>query len=56
MYPKEIKHIKVKLVLDIHKPLKLGMYTTCIDIRYERILMFFYSCGIIGHNKDYCKK
>lgn len=61
-YPEKETLVKVKVMLDVNKPIKPGLCmgnhmeeTTWLDFRYERLPAFCFNCGIIGHLEDVCK-
>lgn len=63
IFPKKVTLIKAKLCFNIKKSLKPDVHigikkegNTWIDFRYEKIHMFCFSCGIIGHNEEFSPK
>ncbi|KAL3643388.1 hypothetical protein CASFOL_014203 [Castilleja foliolosa] len=55
------KSIRMQVEIDIQKPLKSALTFSCsgrpklqIGIRYERLIDFCYSCGLIGHKLANC--
>lgn len=62
-YPKKDTLIKIKILHDINNHIKPRMYisnikdeSSWIDFRYEKLLMFCFNYGIIGHNEEFCTK
>lgn len=54
--------VKVNVKISTISLIKTIMYIgskasgkTWIDFRYEKLLMFFFICGIMRHNEDHCK-
>jgi hypothetical protein len=61
-YPKDKLIIKIKVNLEIHKPIKAGIHIGSvedgvhwIDFRYEKLPHFCFTCGLIGHIEANCK-
>lgn len=60
-YPNKATIVKTKILFDSRKTLQLGVYldgvkdgTTWVDFKYEKIHLFCFNYGIIGHSKDLC--
>lgn len=57
---KEGRHVKLLVAMDLTKPLVRGTtlkynQTECwIDFKYERLPIFCFYCGILGHNEKGC--
>lgn len=54
--------IKVRIKIIVEKPIKLGLYrgsiangVNLIDFFYEKLPMFYFKYGIIGHNEKHCQ-
>lgn len=55
--------MKIRVLLDITKPLectkkirKEGGDEKIINFKYERLSLFCYLCGFLGHTEDFCSK
>lgn len=53
--------VKVKVLFDVTKPLKSRIsisdkkeVASWIEFRHEKLPMFFYNCGIVGRNDEFC--
>lgn len=62
VYEMPNRSIIVKVKISIHNPIKFGLYigskesgVSWVDFRCEKLHMFNFLCGIIGHNEDHCK-
>lgn len=60
--PQWVIIVKFSINIDILNPIKRGMcigsYTNkifWIDFNYEKLLMFYFQCGTIGHSDKQCK-
>lgn len=60
-FPDKAKAVKVKVLHDISKPLRAGMYIgnevdgiTWLDFRFENLPLFCFNCGLVGHKEDLC--
>lgn len=60
-YPNKATIVKTKILFDSRKTLQLGVYLdgvkdgiTWVDFKYEKIHLFCFNYGIIGHSKDLC--
>ena len=56
-------YMRVRVLLDVRKPLKPGMKLkkpggawVWVRFLYEKLLSFCFACGIIGHNGRFCEK
>ncbi|CAJ2627958.1 unnamed protein product [Trifolium pratense] len=61
-YPKNKLIVKIKVNLEIYKPIKAGIHIRSvkdgvhwIDFRYEKLPHFCFTCGLIGHIETNCK-
>jgi len=61
-FPDNAKVVKVKILFDINHPIRAGMYigndedgATWVDFRYENLPMFWFGCGLVGHNVENCR-
>lgn len=58
----EHQHLKIQVDIDLTKPLHRGTmlkYTQSkcwIEFQYEQLPMFYFYCGLIGHNEKSCSK
>ncbi|XP_042505657.1 uncharacterized protein LOC122082259 [Macadamia integrifolia] len=59
---KRLQYFKARLKLDVRKPLKDTIQIRrrsgekhSVDLRYERLPLFYYYCGLIGHNERCCQ-
>lgn len=43
------RYLRVKVMLDIHKPLMRGGKQLWCPLRYEFLPNFCYACGLLGH-------
>ena len=57
------KFIRVKVMLDVLKPLIPGFYHTRVEkspfwvqFKYERLSEFCFNCGCLGHSINFCSK
>ncbi|XP_019158007.1 PREDICTED: uncharacterized protein LOC109154735 [Ipomoea nil] len=56
-------YFRIRIMLDVNLPLKRMMKllrrdntSQWITFRYERLNLFYFCCGILGHTKKFCKK
>jgi hypothetical protein len=63
LYPEKARVVKIKVHIDTQKPLKAGIRIgntvdgiSWVDFRYEKLPLFCFQCGLIGHSEDYCKR
>ena len=61
-YPDNAKIVKIRVLIDISKPIRAGMYIgndadgiNWVDFRYENLPMLCFTCGLVGHNEENCK-
>jgi hypothetical protein len=61
-YPGKKMIIKIKVSLNVHKPITPGIHVgnpndgSCwIDYRYEKLPLFCFKCGLIGHAEKLCR-
>jgi hypothetical protein len=62
-YPGKKTIIKIKVHIDVHKPIPTGIHVgnlsdgSCwIDYRYEKLPLTCFRCGLVGHDDKLCKK
>jgi hypothetical protein len=61
-YPGKKTIIKIKVAINVHKPLPTGIHVgnptdgTCwVDFRYEKLPLVCFKCGLIGHVDKLCR-
>ncbi|PNX79396.1 cysteine desulfurase mitochondrial-like [Trifolium pratense] len=61
-YPKKQTIVKIKVAINIHKPISAGIHVgnptdgTCwIDYRYENLPLTCFKCGLMGHEEKLCR-
>ncbi|XP_050211918.1 uncharacterized protein LOC126662073 [Mercurialis annua] len=61
--PNESSSLRVRVSIDVRKPLKKKMKFkrsantwSWVELQYERIPMFCFYCGIMGHSEKFCDK
>jgi hypothetical protein len=61
-YPGKKVIIKIKVHIDVHKPIPSGIHvgnpkdgSTWIDYRYEKLPLVCFKCGLVGHAEQSCK-
>jgi hypothetical protein len=57
------RYMRVRVMVDVRKPLvctksvkKKGAMAVIVNIKYERIGIYCYYCGLLGHTEDSCEK
>jgi hypothetical protein len=62
-YPGKKIIIKVKVHINVHKPLTSGIHIgnpndgSCwVDFRYEKLPLICFKCGIVGHEEKLCRR
>jgi hypothetical protein len=57
------RYMRVRVMVDVRKPLvcrksikKKGAAAIMVNIKYERLGIFCYYCGMLGHAEDSCEK
>jgi hypothetical protein len=60
-YPQKARIVKIKVKLNIEEPVRPGLFIgnttdgiTWVDFRYENLLMFCFTCGLVGHTEEKC--
>jgi len=55
--------MRIRVMVDVRKPLvctksikKKGAAPVLVNIKYERLGIFCYYCGLLGHTEDSCEK
>ncbi|KAK2419791.1 hypothetical protein QL285_030612 [Trifolium repens] len=61
-YPGKKLIIKIKVAINVHKPINPGILignakdgTHWIDFRYENLPLFCFICGLVGHAENLCQ-
>jgi hypothetical protein len=61
-YPGKKVIIKIKVHINVHKPLPSGIHIgnpkggNCwIDFRYEKLPLICFKCGLVGHGENLCR-
>jgi hypothetical protein len=61
-YPGKKMIIKIKVNIDVHKPIPSGIHVgnpndgNCwIDYRYEKLPLVCFKCGLLGHAEQLCR-
>jgi hypothetical protein len=61
-YPGKKMIIKIKVGINVHKPIPSGIHvanptdgTTWVDFRYERLPQMCFKCGLVGHADTSCR-
>jgi 14-3-3 protein epsilon len=56
-------YMRIRVKIDVQKPLKRGKKidigngnTVMLRFKYERLTLFCYLCGLLGHSDQYCEK
>jgi 14-3-3 protein epsilon len=56
-------YMRIRVKIDVQKPLKRGKKidigngnTVMLRFKYERLALFCYLCGLLGHSDQYCEK
>lgn len=59
---KEDRQVKIQVELDLTKPLLRGTRLNYkhteiwVEFKYEQLPIFYFYCGIVGHNEKLCVK